>query len=579
MKKITSILFISILISCTECFPQTIDKPTISETSDYLSEYFGDLNIDLKELKTLALQNSIKESNFGYSKFFSHKYVLTGKNHGYQGDLSFTYYDKFNEGVVCSFNIINMEIGNVIFNQSNYSFTISCKQFRDCIKLGKNLCKKITIVSPNKANISRFNNSLIHLQSLLNKNPELVAKAVDPFDNYEVKEQPSINISIPSIKFEDQNKNNRIDESEESSLIVSLKNHNQYNISNLSIEINEINKIKGLKFQEKHIIPILTNNQSKNVEIKVNSNNELQIGEANFEIIVLNSNKEELTKKSVKIATFNSGPQEILISKLPDIDINIPKTSNVRRNTYAIVIGNEDYKSKQPNLSYEANVKYAVNDAKIFIEYLINTIGIPNTNITYLTNATSAQIKQAINKVKQLPLVNSNAEIIFYYAGHGLPDEKTKEQYLIPVDVNSSNLSFGLKINEIESELSSNNPKQVLLILDACFSGAARNESLLSNRAVRVRPKENVIKGNSIILSASSKEEASKSYDEMQHGMFTYFLLKKIQETKGNVDLQTLFDFLHFNVREKSLLINNQFQTPTIVKSDKIQMKLNEIKF
>ena len=64
----------------------------------------------------------------------------------------------------------------------------------------------------------------------------------------------------------------------------------------------------------------------------------------------------------------------------------------------------------------------------------------------------------------------------------------------------------------------------------------------------------------------------------MQHGMFTYFLLKKIQETKGNIDLQTLFNFVHFNVREKSLLINNQFQTPTITKSPRIQNNLNEIK-
>ena len=37
-----------------------------------------------------------------------------------------------------------------------------------------------------------------------------------------------------------------------------------------------------------------------------------------------------------------------------------------RNNTYAIIIGNEDYKSKQPNLSNESNVDVAVNDAKVF---------------------------------------------------------------------------------------------------------------------------------------------------------------------------------------------------------------------
>lgn len=309
----------------------------------------------------------------------------------------------------------------------------------------------------------------------------------------------------------------------------------------------------------------------------IQASSDLEIGEALFEI-KLSSGNTDISKKTIKVSTFNSGPKDILISQLSDIDTNIPKTSFIRNNTYAIIIGNEDYKSKQPNLGYEANVKYALNDAKIVNEYVTKTLGVPPINITHLTNATSAQIKQAVDKLKQIPLVNPNAEIIFYYAGHGLPNQQTKEQYIIPVDVNSSNLSLGLKINDIDKELNANNPKQVLLIFDACFSGAARNQGLLSDRAVRVKPKDNVLQGNTIILSASSNEEASKGYDEMQHGMFTYFLLKKIRETKGDIDLQTLFDFIHFNVREKSLLINNQFQTPTITKSPQIQNNLNEIK-
>lgn len=543
----------------------------INETLRYITRQFIDYDIEIPDflLQIKKYSNYVSQE---YEKYGTYKFTK-------ESVITFTYNEMGSPYYNCSFNILNVSFGEIRKSSASYSFDISCNNNNECIKVHQNVRRKISFTSSSETALNRFRNALIHLNTITRNDPKYNNSNIDPFDELKIDALTQNSISISNLIFKDNNNNNRIDESETSSLIVSLKNHNQQNVSNISLEIKEVNNIKGITFQQKHNVPTLNNNQNRNVEISINSNNQLEIGEANFVIRVLNNNKVEITKKSVKIATFNSGPQEILISKLPDIDINIPKTLNVRRNTYAIVIGNEDYKSKQPNLSYEANVKYAVNDAKIFKEYLINTIGIPNSNITYLTNATSAQIKQAINKVTQLPLVNSNAEIIFYYAGHGLPDEKNKEQYLIPVDVNSSNLSFGLKINEIESELSSNNPKQVLLILDACFSGAARNESLLSNRAVRVRPKENIIKGNSIILSASSNEEASKAYDEMQHGMFTYFLLKKIQETKGNVDLQTLFDFLHFNVREKSLLINNQFQTPTITKSPQIQNNLNEIKF
>ena len=104
-------------------------------------------------------------------------------------------------------------------------------------------------------------------------------------------------------------------------------------------------------------------------------------------------------------------------------------------------------------------------------------------------------------------------------------------------------------------------------------------ESLLSNRGIKIRPKENIIKGNTIILTSSSNEEASMVYDEMQHGMFTYFMLKKIQETKGNVNMQDLFNYLYFHVREKSLLINDQLQTPTLIKSQNLTKSLSEITF
>jgi len=570
MKKL-SLLVISIFVSII-CTSQELGDYDIDKTVNYLKRLLEDNYISSNITKVKSIDGYLTECSdqVEYDKY---------RNNLYDNGVVNLRTARHGEGFwhKISFNLNDVIIEKTYSQNGLYLFNIKCNINKECITVEKKLQNKFTFSSSSLTTINRFRNALSHLQNIVINDPKL--KPVnDPFDNYENKKTNTLSIDISNIKFIDENNNNRIDQTEKVTLSLTIKNYNQSNASNLKIEIKEVNGLKGFIFEENHIITTLIGKQSRIIEIGISSNNELEIGEANFEIKVFNNNV-ELTRKSVKIATFNSGAQEFIISKLSNVDIDIPKTASLRRNTYAIIIGNEDYKSKQPNLSYESNVKYALNDAKIFKEYLTKTLGVPSTNISYLANATSAEIKQAINKVKQLPLVNSNAEIIFYYAGHGLPDEKTKEQYLIPVDVNSANINYGLKINEIETELSSNNPKQILLILDACFSGAARNESLLSSRAVRVRPKENEIKGNSIILSASSSEEASKAYDEMQHGMFTYFLLKKIQETKGNVDLQTLFDYVHFNVREKSLLINNQFQTPTITKSPQIQNNLNEIKF
>ena len=454
-----------------------------------------------------------------------------------------------------------------------YNLLISCNT---CITKYRNLVSNLIIASDNKTVLERFKRELVYLQKIKPVNHAVT-------DNNKLTQEKNLdNISpkilISNIEFKDNNDNKRIDQQESSYFIVTLKNYGQNEQKDIKVKVNELSNLKGILVKKENQLPILLSNQSKTLKFNLNSSDDLETGDAKFEFKVYCGDS-EITKKQVQITALNSGSEEIIISTIPDIDKNIPVAVSQRNNTYALIVGNEDYKSKQPNLSNESNVKFAVNDAKIFKEYLNKTLGIPKTNITLITNATAVQINQGVNKFKLLPQINPNAEIIFYYAGHGLPDQATKEQYLIPVDVNGSNITYGLKINDIISELNINNPKKLIMILDACFSGAGREESLLSNRGVRIVPKDNIVKNNTIIFSSSSSSEASKTYEEMQHGMFTYFLLKKLKETKGNASLQDLYDYTYFQVREKSLLINNQIQTPTIVKSPAFTKPLDEIKF
>lgn len=99
--------------------------------------------------------------------------------------------------------------------------------------------------------------------------------------------------------------------------------------------------------------------------------------------------KDELTRLSSKNLIEN------LLSK---VDINIPINPKVD-NRYALIIGNEDYSSFQSELNYEQNVDFAENDAKIFKEYAINTLGVKEDNLYFLTNATLGQMKQKISLV------------------------------------------------------------------------------------------------------------------------------------------------------------------------------------
>ena len=67
-----------------------------------------------------------------------------------------------------------------------------------------------------------------------------------------------------------------------------------------------------------------------------------------------------------------------------------------------------------------------------------------------------------------------------------------------------------------------------------------------------------------MVFSAAQGDETAYPYAEKGHGLFTYFLLKKLKETKGNVELGALGDYLRKEVSRKAAVVNNKPQNPTV---------------
>ncbi|MBI5218253.1 MAG: caspase family protein [Bacteroidia bacterium] len=270
-----------------------------------------------------------------------------------------------------------------------------------------------------------------------------------------------------------------------------------------------------------------------------------------------NNEKSNLNEKPNYSA--QNSPAEIF-----DVDKNIPVAPKKNPYRFALVIGNEDYSSFQKDLNSEMNVAFAVNDASVFKEYCVKTLGIPEENVTLLLNAKAMEMNRAIKKINLLAKNSAGkAEIIFYYAGHGFPDEVSKEPYLMPVDVSGAELDFAIKLNELYRQLTEYPAQKITVFLDACFSGGARNQGLLAARGVKIKPKEDPLNnGKMIVFAASSGDQSSLPYKEKKHGIFTYFLLKKFMDTKGQMTYKELSDYLAEQVGLKSVMINNKEQNP-----------------
>ena len=189
----------------------------------------------------------------------------------------------------------------------------------------------------------------------------------------------------------------------------------------------------------------------------------------------------------------------------------------------------------------------------------------------FLLNATAGQMSQEIDLIsKILSKLGDEAELIVYYAGHGFPDELTKIPYLIPVDVSATNLNSAIKLSEIYTKLSSTGASKVTVFLDACFTGGGRNSGLVASRGVKVKPKEGSLNGNLLVFSASSEDQSALPCHDEGHGMFTYHLLRKLQETKGDVSMGELSDYLDDSVSLQSLKENKKEQDPKVNTSQKV---------
>lgn len=303
----------------------------------------------------------------------------------------------------------------------------------------------------------------------------------------------------------------------------------------------------------------------------------------------------EMTIHSIdKLMSLEKAETEVL----SDVDINIPKTNN-KVNGYALVIGNEDYASYQSGLSIGQNVPFANRDAISFKNYLQKMYNIPEKHILILVDGTLASMREKILQFKSLMDMNNDSggdsQFIFYYSGHGMPSETSGDPFIMPVDVSAYTVDQAISLNDLLSDFSRYDNQKTTVIVDACFSGVSRSpEPLIKVRGVGSRKlkKRTVNKSSNksyfnyykpvkhsnmsyinpnigkkmMLISSSSGEETSLTWDDKQHGLFTYYFLKFLQNSKGDISNEELFNKTKQEVRFEAVMgFGGKNQTPEVI--------------
>ncbi len=257
----------------------------------------------------------------------------------------------------------------------------------------------------------------------------------------------------------------------------------------------------------------------------------------------------------------------------PDIDIklwpieNYTRRSSVRlppddkitkasiTNIWAVVVGVSDY--TDPAIT---DLKYAHKDATAYYTFLTSSKGgsIPKDHITLLTDAqaTRSNILEAL--ATRFMRAAPQDQIVFYFAGHGQPEYDSNEVLFLTSEAKNTNIEgTTLSQSDLIKALNRSKADKKICIIDACHSGGIGLTGLRSDDAATTnRLIESIAKlEGSVVLTASSRSEKSIEYSELQHGVFTHYLLTGLEgeadlasgkgNSNGSVSMRELYDYLY----------------------------------
>jgi len=254
-----------------------------------------------------------------------------------------------------------------------------------------------------------------------------------------------------------------------------------------------------------------------------------------------------------------------------DVEKDIPLSGRDGKNDLAVVFGIETYRDIP-------GVSFAKRDATWINKYFEKVLGIPTNRIYYKTDSDvgQAEFSKVFSKDGWLEkrVKPGKTNIYVYYAGHGAPDLKHNKAYLIPYDGDPNYASqTGYEVDALYSHLSDLEAASVTVFLDACFSGANRNNEMLlaDARPVFMEVNESMAR-NVTVFSAAGGKQISSAWPEKKHGLFTYFLMKGLKgaadiNNDKNITVGELASYVETNVSETAGMLDRE-QTPGLQARD-----------
>ena len=199
-------------------------------------------------------------------------------------------------------------------------------------------------------------------------------------------------------------------------------------------------------------------------------------------------------------------------------------------NVLAMVTGIAEY-AELPSVSF------ADRSAQSFADLVQRQYGITPANLVLLTNQDATGVRWMGRLQTLARRATENDKLIVYYAGHGAPTPSGKTTILVPQD-SSANIpeDSPFRLSEVYKILLSSRAKQILVVLDTCFSGRTDDNSLIFKDVapVSITTQSGIsppADPRMTVLTGGGPNDFANALRPRGHRLFTYHLLKEWART------------------------------------------------
>jgi hypothetical protein len=251
---------------------------------------------------------------------------------------------------------------------------------------------------------------------------------------------------------------------------------------------------------------------------------------------------------------------------------SVPGTAQVdyisgtpQRNAYALIVGIDRYRD------IPVAAAGALTDAERFAAIARLTLGVPDDHIRLATgdHASRSDFEKQLLWLKSN--VPSGGRVYFYFAGHGAPDAATGASYLLPYDGDPRALeSTALPLPRVLRSLSETQARDVLVVLDSCFSGARGRSVLPEGVRPLVHVREVGPTARVAVFAAARGAEISGPAPDGSGGLFSSLLAQGLgrgeadHDGDGTITLQELSEWVTGRVSRQARKDGRE-QTPNLV--------------